>query len=140
MKITSNIKELKSLLINKKQIGFIPTMGALHNGHISLIEQARRDNEIVVVSIFVNPTQFLIGEDLNKYPTQLQKDIQICKQYKVDILFTPTKDTMYQKDEVLIKAPILKSFILEGQGRPGHFDGVLQIVLKYFNIINPTKA
>jgi pantoate--beta-alanine ligase len=140
VKITSNIKELKSLLINKKQIGFIPTMGALHNGHISLIEQARRDNEIVVVSIFVNPTQFLIGEDLNKYPTQLQKDIQICKQYKVDILFTPTKDTMYQKDEVLIKAPILKSFILEGQGRPGHFDGVLQIVLKFFNIINPTNA
>jgi pantoate--beta-alanine ligase len=140
MKITNNIKELKSFLTNQKQVGFVPTMGALHNGHISLINQARENNKIVVVSIFVNPTQFLAGEDLNNYPTQLQEDIQICQQHKVDILFTPTKDMMYQNDEVLIKAPILKSFILEGQRRPSHFDGVLQIVLKLFNIVNPTSA
>jgi len=141
MKIINNIldlkKELKSL---DKTVGFVPTMGALHDGHISLIKQARGENEIVVVSIFVNPTQFLEGEDLDKYPRRNEADIKICQLSKVDYLFMPDINTMYEDDEVLIKAPKTKGFILEGFKRPGHFDGMLQVVLKLFNIVNPTKA
>ena len=147
------IKDLKQFLIyiknninqsigfqGNQNIGFVPTMGALHDGHISLINKAREENDIVVVSIFVNPTQFLVGEDLDKYPKKMEADIKICELAKVDILFTPDINTMYKSDEVLIKAPILKSYTLEGHKRPGHFDGVLQIVLKLFNLVQPTNA
>lgn len=122
-------------------IGFIPTMGALHEGHISLIKQARENNEIIIVSIFVNPTQFLAHEDLDKYPKKDLEDIEICKKNNVDYIFMPNKQMMYQgNDEVLIKAPKLSSYILEGKARPGHFDGVLQVVLKLFNLIRPSNA
>lgn len=130
----------KELRKNNLKIGFVPTMGSLHDGHISLIKQAREENDIVVVSIFVNPTQFLIGEDLDKYPRKDEADKKICDLCNVDYLFMPDINTMYEKDEVLIKAPNLSSFILEGENRPGHFDGVLQIVLKLINIVNPTNA
>ncbi|AZV47073.1 pantoate--beta-alanine ligase [Nautilia sp. PV-1] len=121
-------------------IGFVPTMGALHEGHLSLIEKAISENDFVVVSIFVNPTQFLPGEDLDKYPRRLEADFEICKRAGVDAVFTPTAENMYTKDEVLIKAPKIKGYILEGFNRPGHFDGVLQVVNKLFNIIKPAKA
>jgi pantoate--beta-alanine ligase len=141
MKIIDNIQTLKENLKQQtKTIGFVPTMGALHDGHISLIKKAREENDIVVVSIFVNPTQFLAGEDLDKYPSKILADEKICKLAGVDYLFTPNINTMYTKDEVLIKAPNLRSYTLEGQRRPGHFDGVLQIVCKLFNIVNPTNA
>jgi pantoate--beta-alanine ligase len=121
-------------------IGFVPTMGALHDGHISLIKQAREQNDVVVVSIFVNPTQFLEGEDLDKYPRKDKEDIEICQKEGVDIVFMPTIDSIYNKDELKISAPKIRGFILEGAKRPGHFDGVLQIVMKLFNIVKPTKA
>jgi pantoate--beta-alanine ligase len=121
-------------------VGFVPTMGALHDGHISLIKQARSENETVIVSVFVNPTQFLKGEDLDKYPKRVQADTKICELCKVDYLFLPQIDDMYQNDEVLVKAPHIKSYILEGQKRPGHFDGVLQIVLKLLGLTQPTHA
>lgn len=144
MQIIKSIAELKTALnplsLKNKTIGFIPTMGALHDGHISLIKQARIDNDIVVVSIFLNPTQFLVNEDLDKYPTKYEVDTKICELAKVDYLFMPDINTMYKKDEVLIKAPKTKGFILEGERRPGHFDGMLQIVLKLFNIVQPTNA
>ncbi|MEA3384662.1 MAG: pantoate--beta-alanine ligase [Campylobacterota bacterium] len=141
MKIINNILELKKeLKINNKTIGFVPTMGALHNGHISLIKRAREENEVVVVSIFVNPTQFLAGEDLDKYPKKDEADKKICELCSVDFLFMPDITTMYEKDEVLIKAPKTKGFILEGEKRAGHFDGMLQIVLKLLNIVNPTNG
>lgn len=141
MKIIKTIDELIRMRKNISScVGFVPTMGALHEGHLSLIKQARAQNEIVIVSIFVNPTQFLPGEDLDKYPKKMHEDAQICESANVDYLFTPDINTMYAKDEVLIKAPILRSYILEGESRPGHFDGVLQIVLKLFNLINPTNA
>ena len=124
----------------KGSVGFVPTMGALHEGHISLIKKARANNEHVIVSIFVNPTQFLEGEDLDKYPRKDAADIAICKKAGVDILFMPTIDSVYNKDELLITAPKIRGFILEGAKRPGHFDGVLQIVLKLFNIVTPTNA
>ena len=141
MKIVNTIFDLKNELNkNNKSIGFVPTMGALHDGHISLIKKAKEQNEIVVVSIFVNPTQFLAGEDLDKYPKKDEADKKICEFLNIDYLFMPVIDTMYEKNEILIKAPDKKGFILEGQKRPGHFDGMLQIVLKLFNIVNPTNA
>ncbi len=141
MKIINNIKTLKQTIKTQiNTIGFVPTMGALHDGHISLIKKAREENDIVVVSIFINPTQFLANEDLDTYPKKMEADTKICELCGVDILFTPDTNLMYQNDEVLIKAPILSSFVLEGQKRPEHFDGVLQVVLKLFNLVNPTNA
>jgi len=141
MKIINTITELKAALkFSQKKVGFVPTMGALHEGHLSLIKQARENNELVVVSIFVNPTQFLAHEDLGTYPKKEQSDIKICALAKVDYLFMPDITTMYEKDEILLKAPKIKGFILEGEKRPGHFDGMLQIVLKLFNIVKPTNA
>ncbi len=131
--------ELKQITKDKK-IAFVPTMGALHEGHLSLISKAKKENDIVVVSIFVNPTQFLQGEDLDTYPKKEQADAKLCELCGVDYLFLPNIDMMYEKDEILIKAPKTKGFILEGEKRPGHFDGMLQIVLKLFNIVNPTNA
>ncbi len=149
MKIVRTIVDLKNYLkIDNKtvgfhgnqSIGFIPTMGALHDGHISLIKKAKEENEKVVVSIFVNPTQFLEGEDLDKYPRKDEADKKICELCGVDYLFMPDITTMYEKDELSIKAPKTKGFILEGFKRPGHFDGMLQVVLKLLNIVNPTNA
>ena len=141
MKIIKSIIDLKnSLKLNSKSIGFVPTMGALHDGHISLVKKAKEENEIVVVSIFVNPTQFLQGEDLDKYPRKDEADKKICELCGVDYLFMPDITTMYEKDELSINAPKTKGFILEGFKRPGHFDGMLQIVLKLLNIVNPTNA
>jgi len=140
MKIITNPYKLQKELKNK-EVGFVPTMGALHEGHLSLIKKARGENKIVVVSIFVNPTQFLAGEDLDKYPKKFEADSKICELAGVDYIFAPNIDEIYNNDdEVLIKAPKIKGYILEGHFRPGHFDGVLQIVLKLFNIVKPTKA
>ena len=141
MKIIRTIIELKNNInIINKSIGFVPTMGALHDGHISLIKKAKEFNEIVVVSIFVNPTQFLEGEDLDKYPRKDEADKKICELCDVDYLFLPEITTMYEQEELSIKAPKTKGFILEGFKRPGHFDGMLQIVLKLLNIVKPTNA
>ncbi len=121
-------------------IGFVPTMGALHEGHISLIKRSIEENDHTIVSIFVNPTQFLEGEDLDAYPRKIEADLKICELAGVDALFLPTPQTMYEADELRISAPKIKGFILEGAKRPGHFDGVLQVVLKLFHITTPTHA
>jgi len=141
MKILNSPKEaIEFRKTLKGSVGFVPTMGALHEGHLSLIKKAREENDYVIVSIFVNPTQFLPGEDFNKYPRRLEADFEICKRAGVDAVFTPTAENMYSDDEILVKAPKVKGYILEGFFRPGHFDGVLQVVNKLFNIIKPTKA
>ena len=146
IKTPQELQAIRKLLIGTPDIGalsvgFVPTMGALHDGHISLIKEARLNNEIVIVSIFVNPTQFLAGEDLDKYPRKDKADIKICQLCGVDYLFMPDINLIYQgDDEVLIKAPKIASNILEGKMRPGHFDGVLQVVLKLFNMVQPHKA
>jgi pantoate--beta-alanine ligase len=121
-------------------VGFVPTMGALHKGHLSLINKAKEENEFVIVSIFVNPTQFLEGEDLDKYPRKEEADREICRLAGVDILFMPTADQMYSKDELMLGAPKIRGYILEGEKRPGHFDGMLQIVMKLLNLTHPQKA
>ena len=141
MIIARSVSELRSALETcKGDIGFVPTMGALHIGHRTLIDAARKENECVVVSIFVNPTQFLPGEDLSKYPRREEADFKICELSGVDILFYPDVSAMYGEDEVRICAPDVRGFILEGASRPGHFDGVLTVVMKLLNMVRPTRA
>lgn len=121
-------------------IGFVPTMGALHHGHLSLMRQAREENGYLIVSIFVNPTQFLEGEDLDSYPRREEADRKICELAGVDILFMPTIEQMYEEDELCIGAPAVRGYILEGEKRPGHFDGMLQVVMKLLNLSGASRA
>lgn len=141
MKIISTPLGLKEYLKeNSKTVGFVPTMGALHDGHMSLIREARANNELVVVSIFVNPTQFSKGEDLDKYPRKDEADKKLCELSGVDILFFPHAADIYGEDEVSVAAPNVRGFVLEGTSRPSHFNGVLTVVMKLLNIVSPTKA
>lgn len=141
MIIARTTVELRDALDSKKgSIGFVPTMGALHIGHRTLIEKARKENECVVVSIFVNPTQFLAGEDLSKYPRREEADFKICELSGVDVLFYPDVSDMYTQDEVTVKAPEVRGYILEGAIRPGHFDGVLSVVMKLLNLVRATRV
>jgi pantoate--beta-alanine ligase len=141
MKIISNPLDLKRYLKElNATVGFVPTMGALHEGHLTLMRQARKENDILVVSIFVNPTQFLAGEDLEKYPRKDEADKKICELANVDVLFFPSANDIYGEDEVKICAPNVRGYVLEGATRPGHFSGVLTIVMNLLNIVNPTKA
>lgn len=143
MIIVSSIEDLfKETKQFNGSVGFVPTMGALHEGHLSLIRQARKENDFVVVSIFVNPTQFLEGEDLDAYPRKEDADAKICELAGVDVIFMPNAEMMYESDELSITAPAIRGFILEGTKRPGHFDGMLQVVMKLLNLIaynKPTK-
>nr|WP_129408700.1 pantoate--beta-alanine ligase [Marinitoga lauensis] len=123
-----------------KSIGFVPTMGYLHKGHLSLVEQARKDNDIVVVSIFVNPTQFGPNEDFDRYPRDLNRDMELLKPYNVDYIFHPDVNEMYSKDHSTYVEEIKLTKVLCGKSRPGHFRGVTTIVTKLFNIIRPTRA
>ena len=140
MTIVNSIEELYT---QTKQfngsVGFVPTMGALHEGHLSLIREARAKNDFVVVSIFVNPTQFLEGEDLDAYPRKEDADAKICELAGVDVIFMPSAAMMYEEDELSIAAPATRGFILEGSKRPGHFDGMLQVVMKLLNLIAYNK-
>jgi len=140
VKVLTTIQEFQEWRENiTESIGFVPTMGALHEGHSTLIKKAVRENIKTIVSIFVNPTQFLAGEDLNLYPKKEESDKKICELLGVDVLFMPDIETMYSKDEVLIRAPNIRGFILEGLSRAGHFDGVLQIVMKLINLTRATN-
>jgi len=131
---------LSSLRENAKRIGLIPTMGALHQGHISLLDYIKEFCDIRVCSIFVNPTQFNNPEDLEKYPRPIEKDIKKLEQAKCDVLFMPEVGEMYADgEEWHIDLGGIDS-ILEGAFRPGHFQGVTQVVSKLFNIIKPDVA
>jgi len=141
MVIARTIEDLKEARASLQgSVGFVPTMGALHQGHLSLIQRAKEENDCVIVSVFVNPTQFLEGEDLDAYPRREEADRLICERAGVDVLFMPTIDQMYEKDELCIGAPAIRGYILEGQKRPGHFDGMLQIVMKLLNLTQATRA
>ena len=140
MIIVNSIEELyKETEKFNGSVGFVPTMGALHEGHLTLIRRARKENDFVVVSIFVNPTQFLEGEDLDAYPRKEEADAKICELSGVDVIFMPTAKMMYESDELSITAPAVRGFILEGSKRPGHFDGMLQVVMKLLNLIAYNK-
>lgn len=145
MQIIKTIEELQIFKNNNfgKSIGFIPTMGALHLGHLSLIDNAISNNDVVIVSIFVNPTQFGANEDFDIYPRMEEKDIELCRSISVDAIFMPSVDTLYPSgidDEVILLPPNKMASVFEGAIRENHFSGVLRVVLKLFNLINPTNA
>ena len=126
-----------------KTIGFVPTMGALHNGHASLIQTACQENDLCFVSVFVNPTQFNNVEDLNKYPRNLQKDAELLMSLGVHFVFAPTPEEMYEPEEM--NRPFQFDFngldqVMEGKMRPGHFNGVVQVVSRLFDLVRPTRA
>ena len=141
MPIIKTPLKLSDMLRQKRKqggsIGFVPTMGALHEGHLSLIRAARRDNDIVVVSIFVNPTQFGPKEDLTKYPRPLNKDLALCRKERVDFVFCPKPGDIYPPDFSTYVEVKGLSEVLCGETRPGHFRGVTTIVAKLLNIIRP---
>ncbi len=122
-----------------KSIGFVPTMGALHKGHLSLVRQARKDNDFVVVSIFVNPAQFGPGEDFKKYPRPLKKDLALCRKEGVDYVFYPDPKDLYSRGHRTYVNVEGLSEVLCGKSRPGHFRGVVTIVAKLLNLIHPGK-
>lgn len=144
MKVIENIDEMfeTSRILKKrgKTIGFVPTMGFLHNGHMGLLEQARKECSKVIMSIFVNPIQFGQTEDYKKYPRDFERDYKIAKKAGVDYIFYPHADNMYNKDfSTFIEVKQLSN-IMCGAYRPGHFSGVCTVVLKLFNIVCPNIA
>ncbi|ULG73071.1 pantoate--beta-alanine ligase [Macrococcus brunensis] len=123
-----------------KSIGFVPTMGALHDGHKALMTQARKENDIVVISVFVNPLQFGPNEDYDAYPRQLEQDLTLAESAGVDYLFHPEAEEMYPEPAAVTLHVGALANVLEGAKRPGHFDGVVTVVNKLFNIVKPTTA
>ncbi|WP_120935516.1 pantoate--beta-alanine ligase [Helicobacter pylori] len=127
----------------KESVGFVPTMGALHKGHQSLIERSLKENPHTIVSVFVNPTQFGANEDFSAYPRPLEKDLALCEGLGVNAVFLPKIGEMYPYEierRLKLYAPTFLSRSLEGAMREGHFDGVVQVVLKMFHLVHPTRA
>ncbi|WRD58925.1 pantoate--beta-alanine ligase [Helicobacter pylori] len=127
----------------KESVGFVPTMGALHKGHQSLIERSLKENSHTIVSVFVNPTQFGANEDFNAYPRPLEKDLALCERLGVSAVFLPKISEMYPyeiEQRLKLYAPTFLSSSLEGAMREGHFDGVVQVVLRLFHLVHPTRA
>jgi len=144
LKIFTTKKTLGQYLLQTRAsgntIGFVPTMGALHAGHLSLIEQAQQFNDEVVCSIFVNPSQFNDPKDLEKYPRTIEADIKMLEQVKCDVLFNPEVDEIYDDNEQWHLNTGELEHLLEGKFRPGHYQGVTQVVFKLFNIVKPDTA
>ncbi len=139
MEIVTSVKDFQNLLSEKRnlgeEIGFIPTMGALHEGHTSLIDTSVREKKTTVVSIFINPLQFSPEEDLDDYPLNFEKDKEICAKHKVDLLFCPTQKEIYPKGPPELEEIGELGKILEGKSRPSHFQGVAKVVARLFEIV-----
>ncbi|TVR48443.1 MAG: pantoate--beta-alanine ligase [Puniceicoccaceae bacterium] len=144
MQVIESVYEMQSLAINLRAkdrlIGLVPTMGCLHAGHLSLIEAARKVTDTVVVSIFVNPIQFGPNEDFDAYPRQRARDLELCEEAGVDIVFAPEPEALYPRGFSTYVVEELVSRPLCGISRPNHFRGVLTVVAKLFNIIHPDTA
>ncbi len=141
MKIINTIAEIKALRRQiSSSLGLVPTMGYLHEGHLSLVRQARAENEVLIVSIFVNPTQFSPTEDYAAYPRDTERDLALLRKERTDFVFMPSVEEMYPKDfNSWVKVNGITER-LEGASRPGHFQGVTTVVAKLFNIVEPTRA
>lgn len=142
VKRTSGIQKIVEQLKNEgKTIGFIPTMGALHMGHMSLVEKSVKENDITITSVFVNPTQFNQKEDLEKYPRDLKADAKLLKTHGCDYLFAPAVNQIYPKNIDTTVALDISHLTesMEGPNRPGHFDGVVQVVKRLLDIVTPDK-
>ena len=144
MKIIESVHAMQSLALDLrrrgKSVGFVPTMGALHAGHASLVQRARRENDVVVASVFVNPLQFGPKEDFKIYPRTTTRDLDLLKKERADIVFMPSAAAMYPEGfSTRIRVPAL-DVVLEGVFRPGHFQGVATVVAKLLNIVQPSRA
>jgi pantoate--beta-alanine ligase len=140
MTLVRTIADCRAARARFAGLAFVPTMGALHDGHLSLVRAARQQARAVAVSIFVNPTQFGPREDLSRYPRPLEQDLALCREAGVDLVFVPDAEEMYGRGpKVLVDLPDLTT-VLEGKHRPGHFQGVCQVVAKLFNIVQPQVA
>jgi len=141
MRVIKKIDEMKKYVKERRSdkiIGLVPTMGCLHEGHLSLIRKARKECDEVIVSIFVNPTQFGEGEDYQRYPRNLERDINLSEREGVDVIFAPSVEDMYPENySTFVQVEGKLSSVLEGASRPGHFRGVCIVLTKLFNIINP---
>ncbi|WP_342541702.1 pantoate--beta-alanine ligase [Paenisporosarcina sp. FSL H8-0542] len=135
--LKENVKAAKQA---GKSIGFVPTMGFLHEGHMSLVKHAREENDFVIMSIFVNPAQFGPNEDLDRYPRDLERDTKMAVEAGVDLLFFPQAEEMYPQDGGITIRAGAQADVLCGASRPGHFDGVLKVVTKLFHLVEPTKV
>jgi pantoate--beta-alanine ligase len=144
MQVVKHISELRTILDLKRKeglkIGFVPTMGALHNGHISLVQIAGQQTDFVVVSVFVNPTQFNDKGDLDRYPRDLQKDVDLLSTSACQLIFAPEPDEIYPEPDTRQFNFGQLEQVMEGKFRPGHFNGVAQVVSRLFNIVQPDKA
>ena len=143
-KVITTINEMQSIVKQHqregKTIGFVPTMGALHDGHLTMMKQSVSENDLTVISIFVNPLQFGPNEDFDAYPRQLDDDVAAVKKLQVDYVFHPSVDEMYPEElGIHLKVGHLAQ-VLEGAQRPGHFEGVVTVVNKLFNIVQPDYA
>jgi len=137
------IRQVEACIRQNKTIGLVPTMGALHDGHAALVRRAVQENDVCVVSVFVNPTQFNNLEDLQKYPRTLEKDVELLTQLGVHFVFAPSADEMYSAEEMNSQFSFdfnELDLVMEGKMRPGHFNGVVQVVSKLFELIHPTRA
>jgi pantoate--beta-alanine ligase len=144
MDVIANSKQtqtqIRKLRTSGKSVGVVPTMGALHAGHLSLVEAARSQCDVVAATIFVNPTQFAPGEDFERYPRTLESDLKLCSEAGADIVFTPHVDEMYSPTSQTSVVVSQLTQMLEGASRPAHFDGVTTIVAKLLNITLPDRA
>jgi pantoate--beta-alanine ligase len=144
MQVASSVVEIKQIVKKVKQqgktVGFVPTMGYLHKGHLSLLKAASKENDFVVLSIFVNPVQFGPNEDLDKYPRDFERDSALAKECGTDVIFFPTPEIMYPEgyNSYVVSEALDKN--LCGAKRPGHFKGVMTVVLKLFNIVSPDNT
>ena len=144
MQVVKHINDLRTILSDKRKeglsIGFVPTMGALHQGHLSLVEQAGEKTGFVVVSIFVNPTQFNDKGDLKRYPRDLQRDVDLLTPTACRLVFAPEPEEIYPEPDTRQFNFGLIEQVMEGKFRPGHFNGVAQVVSRLFDIVEPDKA
>ena len=142
MKVITSVEALRAALdgVDARGVGFVPTMGALHAGHRSLVERARRENETVAVSVFVNPTQFNDPDDLRRYPRTPEADARLLEEAGADLVFMPSVETVYPEPDTRQFDFGLIDKVMEGATRPGHFNGVAQVVSRLFDLVRPARA
>lgn len=144
MQVANTVKDINNWVRHTKEsgrsIGLVPTMGFLHEGHLSLVEAAKAENDFVVMSIFVNPAQFGPNEDFERYPRDFERDSQLAEKAGVDMIFAPSAEEMYPRESPITMGAGTLANVLCGKSRPGHFDGVLKVVTKLFHLVQPDSA
>jgi pantoate--beta-alanine ligase len=144
MKLITSIKDMQQTVVNEKKsgktVGLVPTMGFLHEGHLHLIREAKRENDFVVLSIFINPLQFGPNEDFDNYPKDMARDEQKARDEGVDVIFSPSKEEMYPDDSTVTVSVQKRADVLCGKTRPGHFDGVATVLTKLFHMTMPDRT